>query len=335
MRVGDWMQRFKQLVGILILALLTFYFVSEYKTSTETKDHIELASFISAKLVDEKYVIDPIKFQPVDADAAVLINGVTGDLLFDQNSDEPLPIASMSKIMTQLIVLEAIEQGHIRWDDVVSISEYAHTISHQPGYASVLLEKDATYTVEQLFHAMSIRSANGATIALAEYVAGSEKAFVVRMNEKAEQLQLSSASFVNSTGLANRDLLGFHSVGTMEDMNVMSARDLAYLSQYVLLYYPELLQITKKGEIQFDDETYTNSNWMLPGLDVPFTEMDLTFPGVDGLKTGFIDECGYCFAGTMQFGDRRVISVVIGTDEIEDRCVVTKQLYETVIKESE
>src|SRR5690625_1672489 len=204
------MRRFIQFIGLLCLILLTFYFILGYKTSFETKDHTELLSIFTSKPFAEKYVLEPLNDIHVDAKAAIVINAVTGDVLFEQQSNVSLPIASMSKIMTQLIVLEAIERGDIHWDDDDSVSDYAYIISHQPGYASVLLERDATYTVEQLFEAMTIRSANGATIALAEYVAGTEGAFVQLMNDRAEQLKLTTASFVNSTGLSNRDLLGFH-----------------------------------------------------------------------------------------------------------------------------
>src|SRR5699024_6410352 len=245
------MRRFIFVIGIITTMLIVFSMFFGFKPKFELKEHTEISSIVAPKLIDEKYLLEPIEPMDIKAEAALLMNAITGDILYDKNSDVSLPIASMSKIMSQLIVLEAIEQGEIKWDDVVPISDYAYTISHQPGYASVLLDADTHYTVEQLFHAMAIRSANGATIALAEYVAGSEQKFVQMMNEKAEQLQLHSASFVNSTGLTNSDFLGFHRVGSENDMNMMSAKDLAFLSQYVLLHYPEILQITKKHDIRF------------------------------------------------------------------------------------
>ena len=234
----------------------------------------------------------------------------------------------MSKIMSELIVLEAIEAGDLAWDDDVSISEYAYEISHQPGYSSVLLEKDRTYTVEQLFKAMVIHSANGATIALAEKVAGSEREFVQLMNEKAIELSLDASSFVNSTGLTNVDLLGNHPLGSEDDMNKMSASDLVRLSIYILNEYPELLEITKLTEFMLHDETFLNSNWMLPESDVEFVEEDVTFHTVDGLKTGYTKAAGYSFTGTATINDVRIVSVVIGMEEIEDRFSETKKFYQ-------
>src|SRR5699024_8715692 len=140
----------------------------------------------------------------------------------------------MSKIMSELLVLEAIDDGIIHWKDEIQISEYAFTISNQPGFASVKLKKDKTYTVRELFYAMAIQSANGAAIALAEAVSGSEKEFVTSMNEKAKQLGLNDTVFVNSTGLTNHDLNGYYSTGSVDDTNKMSANDLAILAQTII-----------------------------------------------------------------------------------------------------
>lgn len=290
------------------------------------KDHALIYKEIPAR-----FIIDPLPANTdIDGKAAILINAITGDILFEKNSDESLPIASMSKIMSELLVLEALEEERIEWDDIVPISDYAYRISNYPGYASVKLQQDYPYTVKELVHAMALRSDNGATIALAELVSGSEQAFVTAMNDKAEQLGLTKSDFFNSSGLTNEDLLGYHSTGELSDTNLMSASDLAALSSHLISHFPHLLNITQQTSITFHDVEYANTNWMLPGVEVDLISEDVTFHGVDGLKTGHTNEAGYCFAGTAQINDVRVISVIMGTDEIGQRFLDTKVLYEAV-----
>lgn len=272
----------------------------------------------------------------VHAEAAILIYAGDGEPLFHKNSEKALPVASMSKVMSELLVLEAIANGAVDWEDIVPISDYAYAISNHPGFSSVLLKQGQDYTVRELFNAMVIRSANGATIALAEKVSGSEKEFVSQMNDKAKQLELAETDFVNSTGLSNMDLGDYYTVGSAGSMNIMSARDMANLVKYVIDHYPELLETTSMLEFDFQGETYSNSNWMLPDADIDYMldiGLDATFAGVDGFKTGYIDEAGYCFTGTVTIEGERYISVVMGTPRLEDRFLETKMLYEAVYQE--
>lgn len=299
-----------------------------------TSNSEKLYSFETKKL-PAQYIIDPLPALDIAAKAAILINASTGEILFEKNANQSLAIASMSKIMTELLVLEAIETSSLNWDDLVPISSYAYMISNYPGYSSIKLRQDRDYTVRELFNAMAVRSANGATIALAELLSGTEKQFVNLMNQKAKQLDLHDTSFVNSTGLTNIDLHNYHSVGTINDSNMMSAEDLAVLAQYILKHFPELIEITKLKELNFLDESYQNSNWMLPGVQVDWINEDVTFQGVDGLKTGFTDEAGYGFTGTVEINNRRFISVIIGTDEIGERFLETKTLYEAISQQLE
>ncbi|MEI3613747.1 D-alanyl-D-alanine carboxypeptidase family protein [Pseudogracilibacillus sp. SO30301A] len=318
----------KRIKLLIILILLT---ACNSNASEEDKIHSpERVLQLERKNMPQRYVVDPISDLDIQAEAAILINAVTGEVVFEKNSSTSLAVASMSKIMTELLILEAIEEEVLRWEDTTKISDYAYTISNHPGFSSVLLEQDQTYTMEELFHAMAIRSANGATIALAEAMSGSEKEFVALMNERARELGLEDTHFVNSTGLTNDDLQGFHSTGLLDDKNMMSANDLATLTKYIIDRFPDLLEVTKLKEFDFQGETYTNSNWMLTGTEVDFIDVDVTYDGVDGLKTGFTEEAGYGFTGTVQMGDVRVISVIIGTEEIEDRFLETIMLYEAV-----
>jgi len=169
------------------------------------------------------------------------------------------------------------------------------------------LKKEKKFTIRELYEAMAIYSANGATISIAEAIAGSESKFVQMMNNKAKDLGLKNYKFVNSTGLNNRDLKGMHPEGTgPEDENVMSARSTAQLAAYLLRDYPEVLETTSitKKEFRTMPGEMKNWNWMLPGLVYGYE-------GVDGLKTGTTDFAGYCFTGTAKRNDFRVITVVM------------------------
>lgn len=255
----------------------------------------------------------------LEASSVMLMDAETGHIIYEKNSDLSLPAASMSKMMTELLVLEALTTDKLDWESKVSISQYAHEISHHPGYASVELQKDRAYTVEELFEAMAIHSANGAAIALAEAVSGSEELFVQQMNNKAKELGLDASEFVNSTGLDNQHLGDFSSVGALSDTNKMSAKDLVTLAEYLLEKYPSILEITSQPHYLANEKEYLNTNRMLSG--------ELYFEGVDGLKTGYTDLAGYCFTGTVQQGDVRLISVVMGTDSEQERFTETEKLY--------
>lgn len=173
---------------------------------------------------------------------------------------------------------------------------------------------------------MVIHSANGATIALAETVAGSEKDFVIMMNEKANLLGLTQSTFVNTTGLSNSDLGNFYSTGSSQDTNSMSARDVAMLAKHLIEQFPEVLDVVKEPKVTLGQQTFSNTNWMLPDNN----QANVSYEGVDGLKTGFTYEAGYCFAGTVKKDDLRLISVVMGASTKVTRFSETKRLYEAV-----
>ncbi len=173
---------------------------------------------------------------------------------------------------------------------------------------------------------MAIFSANGATIALAEAIAGKEVDFVKMMNDKSKELGLKNYKFVNSTGLTNKDLKGMHPEGTTADEeNKMSAKDVATLAQHLIKDYPKVLDTAKipKKEFRPEKEKFamSNWNWMLKGL---VKEYD----GVDGLKTGSTPEAGDCFTGTVERNGMRFISVVIKTSSHTARFDETKKLYD-------
>nr|WP_224752815.1 serine hydrolase [Metabacillus arenae] len=246
----------------------------------------------------------------INAKASILVEASTGKILHADNIDEKLPIASMAKVMTEYLVMEAIEEGKLKWDDTYTPDEYVHNISQDTSLSNVPLRLDGSYTVKELFDAMVIYSANGAAIALAEKVAGSESKFVALMNEKAKELGLQNYEFVNATGLENKDLLGMHPEGTKpEDENKLSARDMALLSMRLIQDYPEILEVSSIPRKTFKEGTeMPNYNWMLEGLI--FEE-----EGVDGLKTGSTDSAGSSFTATADRNGMRVISVVMDAND--------------------
>ncbi len=266
----------------------------------------------------------------IHADAAIVVEASTGKILYAKNEDTALGIASMSKMMTEYLMFEAIQDKKIKWDQEQTISDYVHEVSIDTNLSNVPLEAGKKYTIKQLYEAMAIYSANGATIAIAEAIAGSEQKFVDLMNAKAKELGLENYKFVNSTGLNNKDLKGKHVKGTgAEEENIMSARAMAKLASQLLNDYPEVLETTSIPEKAFPGMPgkMKNWNWMLPSLI-------FTYEGVDGLKTGTTDFAGYCFTGTAKRNDMRVITVVMnakdksGKGAYESRFVETKKMLD-------
>jgi serine-type D-Ala-D-Ala carboxypeptidase (penicillin-binding protein 5/6) len=262
----------------------------------------------------------------VKADSAILVDGETGKILFQKNENKMLAPASMSKMMTEYLLLEAIKKDKISWDQKTRISEYAHKISQDRALSNVPLRIDEQYNVRELYQAMAIYSANGATIALAEMVAGSEAEFVKKMNAKAKELGMKDYQFVNATGLNNKDLKGFDHTGGPSDENMMSARSVAILAFRLINDYPDVLKTTSIPKAVFrdgtDDKTnMPNWNWMLPTLVYGYE-------GVDGLKTGSTDLAGFSFTGTIKRNNTRLISVVMKTNSYEARFNETKKLFD-------
>ncbi|CAG9610739.1 D-alanyl-D-alanine carboxypeptidase family protein [Pseudoneobacillus rhizosphaerae] len=246
----------------------------------------------------------------VRADAAILIEASSGRVLFEKNADTVLGIASMTKMMTEYLLLEAIKEGRVKWDQEYSVTEYVWRLSQDRSLSNVPLRRDGKYNLRELYEAMVIYSANGATAAIAEVIGGSEANFVKKMNEKAQELGLENYKFVNSHGLNNRDLKGMHPEGTgPEEENVMSARATGKLAYRILKDFPEVLDTASIDKKKFregtDDEIkMENWNWMLPSLV-------FGYEGVDGLKTGTTDFAGYCFTGTASRDGKRFITVVM------------------------
>lgn len=247
----------------------------------------------------------------VNANAAILVEASTGKVLYEKNSETALGIASMTKMMTEYLLLEAVKEGKIKWDQKYTVPTNVSKMSHNTSLSNVSLREEGTYTIKDLYESMAIYSANASAMAIAETIAGSEANFAKLMNKKAEELGLENYKFVNSSGLNNKDLAPYvdQVVGGPEEENVMSAKDTATLAYRLLNDFPEVLEtssIAKKvfAEGTEDEFNMPNWNWMLPGLI-------REYEGMDGLKTGTTDFAGACFTGTAERDGMRFITVVM------------------------
>ena len=250
----------------------------------------------------------------IEAEASLTVDYETGQILQGNEIDKPLGIASMTKMLAEYIVFEELEAGTMDWDTEVIISQYAYETSQDYSLSNVPLRNGEMYTLRELYEAMAIYSANGATIAIAEAIEGSEPAFVDRMRTLVETFGIEDAYLVNSTGLNNSDLRGnIYPDSASDDENSMSARSVAKITNRIVTDYPEILETASLPRLTFREDTVdaidmVNWNMMLEGLL-------LERPGVDGLKTGTTDYAGSTFTGTAKQGDRRVITVVLNSGE--------------------
>lgn len=245
--------------------------------------------------------VSPIMGSAEDADlapnakSAVLMDMDTGTILYEKNSHEALPPASITKVMTMLLLMEAIQEGKTSLNDTVRVSDYAASM----GGSQIYLEAGEQMSVRDLLKGIAIASGNDASVAVAEHVAGTEEAFVRLMNERAEELGMKDTRFVNSNGLPSPD-------------QKSSAHDIALMSRE-LLKYEEVTDFTKVYQDylrQDSDEPFwlVNTNKLVKFYD-----------GVDGLKTGFTSEAKFCLAATAKRGDFRLIAVVMGEPNSKTR----------------
>lgn len=238
-----------------------------------------------------------------NAKSAILIERDTGKILYEKNSDEKLPPASMTKIMTMLLIMEALDKGSITYSEKVRTSEHAASM----GGSQIFLEPGEEMTVEEMLKGIAIGSGNDASVAMAEKIAGSEEAFVEMMNNKVKELGLKNTLFQNPTGLPAEN-------------HYSSAHDMAIMSKE-LLKYEEVTKFTGKYEdyLRQDSE---NKFWL-----VNTNRLVRFYPGVDGLKTGFTTEAKYCLTATAEKEDMRLISVIFGAPTPKERnAQVTKML---------
>ncbi len=238
-----------------------------------------------------------------DVKSAYLIEASTNTELFEMNASEGCEIASVTKVMTLLLVMEALEEGRFELNDIVYVSKNAASM----GGSQVFLEEGEAITVEELIKCAVIASANDASVALAELVSGSEKLFVKKMNEKAGQLNLVNTYFENTTGLDDTT-----------EKHHSCAKDVATISRE-LIKYDLILKYssTWQDSIRGGEMTLTNTNRLIRYYD-----------GCNGLKTGSTDKAGFCISVTAKRGDMQLIAVVLGAKTKDERNLAARELLD-------
>lgn len=223
-----------------------------------------------------------------NAGSSILMEVSTKTILYEKNKDSQVAVASLTKMMAQILILEAIESGNLTWDEQVKAS------SNAAGYGGtqIYLQPGETMSVRDLMKGITMASANDATVVLAERIAGSEEAFVKMMNEKAQKLGLKNTNFMNPTGLD-------------EDNHYSSAYDMALIA-IELLKHDEILEFSSVYEDYLRTDT-PNKFWL-----VNTNKLVRFYDGADGLKTGFTDNAGYTMAVTAKRNDMRLIAIVLG-----------------------
>lgn len=238
----------------------------------------------------------------LDSESAILIDEVSGKVLYEKNPDTKLPMASMTKIMSMLLIMENIESGNLKYDDKVIISKNASGM----GGSQVFLQEGEEYKVEALLKCIAVSSANDAVVAMAEKISGSVDAFVNLMNERAKELGLTNTRFSNPHGLDSEN-------------HYSSARDMSKLAQE-LLKHKDILRFTSIYE-DYLTKPDGSQVWL-----VNTNRLVRFYDGVDGLKTGYTTEAGYCLTATAKKNDLRLISVVMKSSSGDNRSKDTAAL---------
>ncbi|MCC8121510.1 MAG: D-alanyl-D-alanine carboxypeptidase, partial [Oscillospiraceae bacterium] len=236
----------------------------------------------------------------VQAQAAVLMEKQTGAVLYEENAHEQLEPASVTKIMTLLLVMEAIDSGRLRYDDIVTVSAYAASM----GGSQTWMKENEQMSVTDMLKAVAVVSANDGSVALAEHLAGSEEAFVALMNQRAGELGMEDTHFVNCTGLP-------------AEGHVTSAYDIALMSRELIENHPDIRQFTTIWMDTIRDGAFQLSNT---------NKLIRYYEGATGLKTGSTDSAGYCLSATAERDGMELIAVVLGSETSEQRFESAKSL---------
>lgn len=242
----------------------------------------------------------------VNAKSTLLMDAATGTVLFEKNAHEALAPASVTKIMTMLLIMEAIDSGSIGYDDMVTASESAAA----KGGSQVYLKAGEQMAVSEMLKSIAVSSANDCACAMAEHLSGSEGAFVDRMNERARELGMEDTHFVNCTGLDDSPEAAQHRT---------SAYDIALMSRELLTRHPDIKKYTT---IWMD--TIRNGAFGLSNTN----KLIRFYPGATGLKTGFTSGAGYCLSATAQREGMELIAVTMGCESAKIRNAACKQLLD-------
>ncbi len=239
-----------------------------------------------------------------DAQSAVLMDALTGEVLFAQNPDLRIPPASFVKVLTLYLIFDAIRAGQLKMDDMVTVSERAWRNAWKTDGSSMFIRVGERVKVEDLIKGIAIASGNDACVALAEHLAGSEEVFVSKMNEKAKALGMADSQFKNSHGLP-------------AEGQYVTAMNMAILARRYLEDHPQALAIHSTTEFEYNGIRQGNRNLLL------YKNI-----GVDGLKTGYIKESGYHLVATAKRDGQRMIAVVMGCDKVKKRAPEAQKLLE-------
>ena len=242
----------------------------------------------------------------VAAKSALLMDIATGTVLYEQNAHEKLAPASVTKVMTMLLIMEAIDSGKISWNDTVTVSETAAA----KGGSQIYLKVGETMSVTDMLKSVAVSSANDCACALAEHIAGSETAFVAKMNARARELGMKDTNFVNCTGLDDDPEAKNH---------LTSAYDIALMSRELMLNHPDIQKFTTIWMYTVRNGTFGLANT---------NKLVRFYPGATGLKTGFTSSAGYCLSATAERNGLGLIAVVMGADTSANRNAACKQLLD-------
>ena len=237
--------------------------------------------------------------------SGILIEANTGKIIYEKEKDVETSIASMTKMVAQIIVLEEIEAKRIKWSDIVTVSNNASSM----GGSQIYVETGEKISVEDLMKGISVASGNDATVAMAEYISGSEEKFVDRMNKKVKDLGLKHTHFVNCTGLD-------------EENHYSSSYDMAMIARELVINHSEILRFSSIYEDYLRQNT-DKKFWL-----VNTNKLINQYDGADGLKTGHTDNAGYCLAATAKRDNLRLIAIVLGEKDSKVRNKETMDLLD-------
>ena len=238
--------------------------------------------------------------------SAILMDVATGTILYEQDAHTPLAPASVTKVMTMLLIMEAIDSGAISWQDTVTTSESAAA----KGGSQVYLKVGESMSVSDMVKAIAVSSANDCACAMAEHIAGSETAFVEKMNQRAKELGMNDTKFVNCTGLDDDAAAADHKT---------SAHDIALMSRQLLKNHPDIKKYTTIWMDTLRNGTFGLSNT---------NKMVRFYPGATGLKTGFTSKAGYCLSASAQRDGMELVAVVMGAKTSAERFSACKSLLD-------
>ena len=242
----------------------------------------------------------------IPAKAAILIDAATGTVLYEQDAHTPLPPASVTKVMTMLLIMEAIDDGRIGWEDTVTASATAAA----KGGSQIYLKEGETMSVATLLKSVAVSSANDAACALAEHIAGSETAFVSQMNQRAKELGMNETNFVNCTGLDDDETAENHRT---------SAYDIALMSRELLTKHPDIKKYTTIWMDTVRDGSFGLSNT---------NKLVRFYQGATGLKTGYTSQAGFCLSASAERDGMELIAVVLGCDTSAERFAACKSMLD-------